>query len=337
MGFFDNRQDPYFVAEIGSNHLNNFGHTVTLIKELARSGANGIKFQLFTSEGLYSRNTPVFPGEKKKPYDIAKGVELPRAWLRELKSVVEKKGADFICSPFSIEDIKVLEKIDVCSYKIASSEINDVILIKNIAATKKPIFLSTGMASLSDIELALDTIYRYGPCEVFLLQCTALYPTSFQEVNLNVMKTLEMTFGCKTGLSDHTLGIHISLAAVALGARIIEKHVTMNSGAEGPDHFFALLPEKFGRMVNWSREIKMALGSSRKFVTRGELPKRRLSQRSIVTKRKILKGEIIKKEDLTTKRPGYGLPPSFLSVVIKHRATRDIMKDEVVKWEDILG
>ena len=336
MGFLDNRQDPYFIAEIGSNHFNNFGHTVTLIKELARNGANGIKFQLFTSEGLYSRNTPVFPGEKEKPYDIAKGVELPRAWLRELKLIVEKNGADFICSPFSLEDIEVLQKIDLCFYKIASSEINDVILIKNIATTKKPIFLSVGMASLTDIELALDTIYQYGPCEVFLLQCTALYPTPLQEVNLNVMQTLEMTFGCKTGLSDHTLGIHISLAAVALGARIIEKHVTMNRDAEGPDHFFALLPEEFGRMVNWSREIKTALGSSRKFVTQGELSKRCLSRRSIVTKRRILKGELIKEEDLTTKRPGYGLPPSFLSVVIEHRATRDIMEDEILKWEDIL-
>lgn len=336
MTFLNRRSDPYFIAEIGSNHLNDFKHTVTLIEELTQNGAAGIKFQLFTAGGLYSRNTPVFPGEKEKPYDIAKGAELPRAWLRELKLIVEKNGADFICSPFSLEDIEELEKIDVCSYKIASSEINDVILIKNIATTKKPIFLSVGMASLTDIELALDTIYQHGPCEVFLLQCTALYPTSLQEVNLNVMKTLEMTFGCKTGLSDHTLGIHISLAAVALGARIIEKHVTMNRDAEGPDHFFALLPEEFGRMVNWSREIKTALGSSRKFVTQGELSKRCLSRRSIVTKRRILKGELIKEEDLTTKRPGYGLPPSFLSVVIEHRATRDIMEDEILKWEDIL-
>ncbi|MBU4184700.1 MAG: N-acetylneuraminate synthase family protein [Proteobacteria bacterium] len=336
MGFLDNRQDPYFIAEIGSNHLNNFEHTVTLIEELSRNGANGIKFQLFTSEGLYSRNTPVFPGEKEMPYDIAKGIELPRAWLRELKSVVEKNGADFICSPFSLEDIEVLKKLDVCSYKIASSEINDVILIKHIAMTKKPIFLSVGMSNLADIELALETIHKYGPCEVFLLQCTSLYPTPPEEVNLNVLKTLEMTFGCKAGLSDHTLGTHIPLAAVAIGARIIEKHVTMNRDAEGPDHFFALLPEEFGNMVTWAREIKMALGSFRKIIADGELAKRDLSRRSIVTKEKILKGELLSQEKLTTKRPGYGIAPTFMSLIVGRSAKRDIPEDEVVRWEDIL-
>ncbi len=336
MGFLDSRNDPYFIAEIGSNHIHDLEHTLKLIEEIANNGADGIKFQLFTAEGLYVFNTPVFPGETERPFDVAKSVELSRAWLPELKSTTEKCGADFICSPFSLEDVDMLEKIDICSYKIASSEINDVVLIKHIAETKKPIFLSTGMAELTDIKLALETICNCGPCEVFLLQCTALYPTPPNEVNLNAMKTMETTFGCKVGLSDHTLGIHIPLAAAALGARVIEKHVTTDRSLKGPDHFFALKPGEFGDMVNQAQEIKAALGTERKIITNGEASKRHLSQRSIVTKRKISKGATFQKEDLTTKRPGYGVPPSYMSQIIGCQARRDISEDEVVKWEDIL-
>lgn len=337
MGFLDSRNDPYFIAEIGSNHSHDLEHTLKLIEEIVNNGADGIKFQLFTAEGLYVFNTPVFPGETERPFDVAKSVELSRTWLLELKSTTEKCGADFTCSPFSLEDVDILEKIDICSYKIASSEINDVILIKHIAETKKPIFLSTGMAKLTDIELALETINKYGPSEVILLQCTSLYPTPHEEVNLNTMKTLETTFGCKTGFSDHTLGFHVSLAAVALGACVIEKHVTMNRELDGPDHFFSLLPEEFDRMVTWARDIKKSLGLRRKVITKGELAKRDLSQRSVVAKRKILKGEVLREEDLTTKRPGYGLAPAFLSIVVGHCATRDIAEDEVVRWEDVLA
>ncbi len=337
VGFLDCRAVPYFIAEVGSNHSNDLNYTLKLVREIAESGANGIKFQLFTADGLYTHNSPIFPGEKEWPYNVAKRVELPRTFLSEIKSAVEECKADFICSPFSLEDIDFLQKLDVCSYKVASSEINDVVLIKHIALTKKPILLSVGMAKISDIELALETINKYGPSEVILLQCTSLYPTPHEDVNLNTMKTLETTFGCKTGFSDHTLGFHISLAAVALGACVIEKHVTMNRELEGPDHFFSLLPEEFARMVTWARDIKKSLGLRRKAITKGELAKRDLSQRSVVTKRKILKGEVLREEDLTTKRPGYGLPPAFLSVVVGHCATRDIAEDEVVRWEDVLA
>ena len=192
------------------------------------------------------------------------------------------------------------------------------------------------MASLADIESALETISKHGPCEVFLLQCTALYPTIPQEVNLRAMETMRNMFGCAVGFSDHTMGIHISLAAVALGAIIIEKHVTKNRDSEGPDHFFALLPGEFGEMVTKAREIKAALGSGKKIITERELAKRHLSQRSIVTKRRILKGEILQEQDLITKRPGYGLPPSLMSIIVGHRVRRDIPEDEVIRWEDLL-
>lgn len=337
VGFLDCRTVPYFIAEVGSNHSNDLNYTLKLVREIAESGANGIKFQLFTADGLYTRNSPIFPGEKERPYNVAKRVELPRTFLSEIKSAVEECKADFICSPFSLEDIDFLQKLDVCSYKVASSEINDVVLVKHIALTKKPILLSVGMAKISDIELALETIHKYGPSEVILLQCTSLYPTPPEEVNLNAMKTIEKAFGCITGFSDHTLGIHISLAAVALGAKVIEKHVTLNRESIGPDHLFALQPEEFAQMVTWARDINKSLGLSRKIITKGELSKRHLSQRSIVTKREILKGEVLCKENLTTKRPGYGLPPAFLSIIIGHCANRDIAEDEVVKWGDILA
>lgn len=336
MSFLDNRRVPYFIAEIGSNHCKDLKHTFTLVEKLWKNGADGIKFQLFEAERLYSRNTPAFPGEKELPYNISKAVELPRIWLKDLKSGVEEYGADFLCSPFSLEDVDVLEEIGVCAYKVASSEINDVVLIKHIATTKKPIFLSVGMAKLLDIELALETINKFGPCEVYLLQCTALYPTPPDEVNLLAMNSMRDTFGCEIGFSDHTLGIHISLAAVALGARVIEKHVTMDRTLEGPDHSFALMPEEFGDMIAKSREIITALGSLRKIITKGELAKRHLSQRSIVTKRRILKGEILQEQDLITKRPGYGLPPSLMSIIVGHRVRRDIPEDEVIRWEDLL-
>ena len=337
MGFLDSRENPYFIAEIGSNHLKDLEHTLALIEKLAKNGADGIKFQLFEAERLYLRNTPAFPGEKEPPYNVSKAVELPRIWLKELKSCVEKYGADFLCSPFSLEDVDILEEIGVCAYKVASSEINDVVLIKHIAMTKKPIFLSAGMANIADIELAVETVHNSGPCEVFLLQCTSLYPTPPDEVNLNAMNTMKNTFGCEIGFSDHTLGIHISLAAVTLGARVIEKHVTTDRNLDGPDHFFSLLPEEFGEMVDRAREIKTALGLSRKVITKGEISKRHLSRRSIVTKRKITKGEILRMEDLTTKRPGYGLPPALMAFIVGHIATRDIPEDEVVRWEDVLA
>jgi N-acetylneuraminate synthase/N,N'-diacetyllegionaminate synthase len=337
MSFLSNRKTPYFIAEIGSNHLKNLQHTLALIEELAKNGADAIKFQLFEAERLYSKNAPAFPGEKELPYNVAKAVELPQTWLKELKPSVEKHGADFLCSPFSLEDVDILEEINVSAYKVASSEINDVVLIRHMAMTKKPMFLSVAMAKLADIELALETIDRFGPCEVCLLQCTALYPTPPDEVNLVAMKTMKDTFGREVGFSDHTLGIHISLAAVALGARVIEKHVTMDRTSEGPDHFFALLPEEFGHLVARSREIIAALGSRRKIIGERELAKRHLSQRSIVTKRRISKGEIFRLEDLTTKRPGYGIPPMFLALIVGHHASRDISEDDVVRWEDVLA
>jgi N-acetylneuraminate synthase/N,N'-diacetyllegionaminate synthase len=335
-GFLDNRNNPYFVAEIGSNHCGDLKHAVGLIKKIAEAGADAVKFQLFSAERLYSRRTPIFPGEKKSPFAVAKSIELPIAWLRKISAVAAENGIDFLCTPFSCADVDSLENIGIKAYKVGSSEINDVILIKHIAMTKKPIFLSTGMASLADIELALETIQTFGPCEVVLLQCTALYPTPYDEVNLLSMNGMKQTFGCEVGFSDHTLGIHIPLAAVALGAKIIEKHVTMDRSLKGPDHFFALLPNEFGDMVSRAREITAAMGSSRKIITKGERDKRHLSQRSIITKRKISRGEIFCAEDLTTKRPGYGLPPALLKNIIGHRASRDIPEDEVLRWEDVL-
>jgi sialic acid synthase SpsE len=337
MNFLTHRNDPYFIAEIGSNHLKDFDHTLELINALSQNGVDAIKFQLFSADRLYCKNTPVFPDEKERPYDIAKKSELPRVWLGDLKKAVEERGVDFICTPFSIEDIDALEELDVYCYKVASSEINDVVLLKHIALTKKPVFLSVGMAKLSDIELAMEILSQYGPCEVVLLQCTALYPTPPDEVDLNAIKNLRDTFGCPTGFSDHSLGTYIVLAAVALGARVIEKHVTMSRDANGPDHSFATLPHEFGEMVAQGRKIKVAMGSKQKAITKGELAKRHLSQRSIVTRTKIGKGEVFTEENLTTKRPGYGLPPMLLTKILGHRAVHDIEEDEVLTWDHILA
>ncbi len=323
----------FIIAEAGSNHNGSLGQAKKLIDVAAEAGADAVKFQTYYADTLYSRHTPVFPGEDKPPYEVVKKCELPRAWQLELARYVRERGLIFLSTPFDYQAVDELDSLGVPAFKWASSEINDLPLLKYAAAKGKPMLISTGMCNLADVQEAVEAVRSTGNNDIILLHCTALYPTPPDQVNLRAMDTLREAFHLPVGFSDHTLGLTASIAAVARGARVIEKHFTLNRQLEGPDHKFALEPEELKDLVKAIREVEACLGSPEKRPTLGEEAKLPLSRRSIIAAVDIPKGRTITSDMLIIKRPGYGIPPKFLDVVVGRQARADIPKDTPIRWD----
>jgi sialic acid synthase SpsE len=328
----------FIIAEAGSNHNRDLNQAKKLIEVAAEAEVNAIKFQTYSAETLYSKKTPTpdyLDGKinQKSIWQMIKDIELPREWQGELADYTRSHGIIFLSTPFDEKAIIELEELNILAYKIASFEIVDLPFIKKIAETKKSIILSTGMASLGDIEDAIQAIREVGDNDIALLHCAINYPPLFEDLNLNAIKTLKLAFQVPVGYSDHTMSINIPSVCVALGASIIEKHFTLNRSLRGPDHKFALEPSELKQMVKNIRETEISLGTPIKFMPKSEKNLFKLARKSIIARKDIPKGKVIEKSDLMIKRPGYGIAPKFLDIIIGRAAKENIYEDDIITWD----
>ncbi len=327
-------QPTYIIAEAGSNHNRSLKTAKKLIDVAKSSGADAVKFQTYSADTLYSKKTPTPKYLRKMTgkslHQIIKDIELPREFQGELSDYCTQEGIQFLSTPFDYAAVEELAALDMPAYKIASFEIVHLPLLKLVASKKKPILLSTGMASLGDIEDAIEAI---GDCPVALLHCVIGYPPPITDINLRVITTLKRAFNVPVGYSDHSMSVSLPAAAVAVGACIIEKHYTLDRKMKGPDHPFALEPNELKAMVKNIREVDDAMGSDKKKLSESEKELYRIGRRSIVAARKIKKGQTINEKDLTIKRPGYGISPKHISLVVGRKAKKDIDEDEIIIWE----
>ena len=316
-------EPTFIIAEVGSNHDRKLDQAKKLIDIASESGVDAVKFQLFKAENLYSKEDPFFA--------VMKANELPQEWVEELAEYANSNGLIFLASPFDEESVDYLNQIDVIAYKWASSETVNLPLLKYAAAKKKPMFISTGMCDLADIQEAIDIVYSTGNEDVLLLHCIALYPTKPNQVNLRMMDTLRDAFHLPVGFSDHTMSIVVPAAAVARGACVIEKHFTLSRKLKGPDHPYALEPDELKQMVKAIRDVDASLGSPiKKMIPEEEKDARR---NSVIAKVNIRRGSKLTKDMVVITRPAYGIKPKYLDIVIGREAKRDVKKDEAITWE----
>jgi pseudaminic acid synthase len=328
----------FVIAEAGANHNRDLGLARELVAVAAEAGADAVKFQTYSAETLYTKKAPSFsylePLTDKSTWQLIKEIELPREWQAELAEEARKRSILFMSTPFDRAAVDELEGLGVPAFKIASFEIVDLELIRYAASRGKPMILSTGMADYEDIQDAVGACRDVGNAEIVLLQCASLYPAPPERMNLRAMETMRRAFGTPVGLSDHTRGIHVAAAAAALGAAVIEKHFTLSRSLRGPDHPFALEPGELRDLVRHVREVEAALGDGRKT---GPAPAERemheKARRSLVAARAIVRGTRIARDMLAVKRPGFGIRPKFLDLVVGRVAGVDIEEDTVITWE----
>jgi len=330
----------FIIAEAGVNHNGRLDLAYQLIDVAKNAGADAVKFQTFKAENVVSKLADKAEYQKKatssdeSQLEMIKKLGLSFDDFVKLKKYCDKKGIMFLSTPFDHQSIDFLYNlIDI--YKIPSGEIINYPYLKHIAAKNKPLIMSTGMANLGEIEEAISIISAVNSeAKISLLHCTTNYPTSYEEVNLKAMQTLAAAFKLPVGYSDHTLGIEVPIAAVALGARIIEKHFTLDKNLPGPDHKASLEPGEIKEMVKAIRNIEMALGDGIKKPNKSEIEIMKVARRSLIATRDIRVGEIIKESDIIIKRPGTGIPPKFKEIVIGMKIINDIRQDEPFEWEN---
>jgi len=330
-------QPCFVIAEIGSNHNHDFVMAKKMIEAAAEAGVDAVKFQTFRAQSHYSKHAPGFSYlNDRNTFELIKSLELDRSWHAPLKEYAESLGLMFMSSPCDAEAIDELDQLGMRAFKVASFDLSDLGLIGHIAKTGRPVILSTGLADWMDIQRAVDRCRSAGNKNIVLLQCTSLYPAPAHLSNLLAVRIMRDAFGVLTGYSDHTVGDHVCLAAVALGACVIEKHFTLDRKLPGPDHSFAMEPEPFKRMMQKLREIEAAMGDGAKNGPRSE--EREMfekGRRSLHAKRRIAKGEIIAPDMIMTKRPGLGIPPHLMDVVIGRAVRSDIEEDQWITWDMI--
>lgn len=321
--------DTFIVAELSANHNGNYDIAVKTIKAMANSGADAVKIQTYKPESLtIDLKTGFFQPFKdglwkgSTLWDLYKKAATPYEWQPKLKKTAEDFGLVFFSSPFDFEGVDFLDSIGVPIYKVASFEITDIPLISHIASKGKPIIMSTGVADIDDIELALKTCYNVGNKDVSLLKCTSNYPAKIKDANLITIPDMIKRFELRVGVSDHTPGSLVPTTAVSLGATIVEKHFILDRSLGGPDAAFSMEPHEFKEMVDSVREVEKALGKVSYEVSENDKSRRR----SIFAVKDIKKNEIFSEENIRSIRPGFGLHPKFLPEIIGQRAKTDIKK-----------
>lgn len=316
----------FIIAEAGSNHDQKRTNALELVDAAAEAGVDAVKFQLYCAEKMYSKFA------SKAILEEIRNTQLPIDFLPDVLDRCKSQKIMFLASPFDYDAVDYLDSIDVPAYKLASGEITDTDLISYAARRKKPMILSTGMCNLADIELAVDSITGQNNSKIALLHCVSAYPTQPTDVNLRIMQTLERVFDYPVGYSDHTLGLSVALAAVALGARILEKHFTLDKKLSTPDHHFALRPKELKSLVNGVREVNQSMGSSVKRMREVERDFAKNGKRSLVAKRGIKKGTAVSRTMLTAKRPGTGIEVKLAPFVVNRIAKVDIERDQILSW-----
>jgi len=326
------------IAEAGVNHNGSIVLAKKLIDAAKSSGADIIKFQSFFAGNL------VIPGTKKANYqqdkvtlsedqfEMLEKLELNFDQQKELKNYCDSKNIEFLSSAFDLDSLKLIKNLNVKRYKIPSGEITNLPYLRFVASQKKPIILSTGMSNIREIGNALDELIVSGVMneEITILHCTTEYPAPLEDVNLNAMTTIRNKFQIKVGYSDHTLGTEVSLAAVALGATIIEKHLTLDRNLNGPDHKASLEPDEFFNLVKGIRKISKSLGSFEKKISNSEKKNISIVRKSIMAKTEIKEGDLFSSNNLCAKRPGTGISPMLWDQVVGKRAKRDFKVNEQI-------
>ena len=327
----------YIIAEAGDNHNGDFNTALKLVDVAKRAGADCVKFQTFVTEEIISKYAEMAEYQKKNTgkeesqFEMVKRLELSFDEFRKIKEYCDRVGIQFLSTPFDLKSVDYLNELGVPFFKIPSGEITNYPYLIKIAHTGKPVVMSTGMCEPDEILAAINVLEKNGSGEITLLHCNTEYPTPLKDVNLYAMRTMKKMFGKKVGYSDHTKGIEVPVAAVALGACVIEKHFTLDKNMPGPDHKASLEPDELGRMVKNIRNIEIALGDGVKRVSESERKNIAIARKSIVARRNIQEGEILTEENLAVKRPGTGINPMQWMEVLGTRAVRDFKEDELIE------
>jgi pseudaminic acid synthase len=326
-----NKKSTFIIAELSANHNNNFDLAVKTIEAIYKSGADAVKVQTYKPESLTIDSDKGFFAPKKDglwkgytPWKLYNEAAMPYEWQPKLKSIAEELGLVFFSSPFDIEGVDFLESIGCPIYKIASFEITDTPLIEYAASKGKPMIISTGVAEITDIQLAIDTCIKAGNDQITLLKCTSQYPATIKEANLLTIPDMKKRFNMEVGVSDHTMGSLVPTVAVSLGAKVIEKHFILNRKLGGPDSSFSMEPNEFKKMVQAVRQVEESLGNITYDVS--EIDKNR--RRSLFVIKDIKSGEYITKENIRSIRPGYGLHPRHLNKIIGTKAKSNLRKGD---------
>lgn len=327
----------YIIAEAGVNHNGSLDIAKKLVDEAKKSGADCIKFQTFIAENIISKNAKQAKyqtkniGKEQSQLEMIKKLELSFEDFKQLNNYCIEKNIDFLSTAFDLESIDFLESLGMNTWKIPSGEITNLPYLIKIAKLKKKVILSTGMSTMKEIEDAVNIFKKYGTTDITILHCTTQYPTLFEDVNLNAMLSIKEKFGYDVGYSDHTKGIEVPIAAVALGATVIEKHFTLDNNMIGPDHKASLQPDELKKMVESIRNIELSLGDGRKVVANSEKENMSIARKSIVAKKSIRKGQLLSEENITVKRPGDGISPMKWFDILGTVAIRDFEEDELIQ------
>ena len=326
----------YIIAEAGDNHNGHFDLAIRLIDVAAAAGADCVKFQTFKTEEVISKYAQkaqyqIESTGNETQFEMVKKLELPFDDFIRLHAYCEKKQIQFLSTPFDIQSISFLQTLDMPLWKIPSGEITNLPYLLSIAKTQKPVIMSTGMCTMEEIQIAVNVLKENGTSKITLLHCNTEYPTPFEDVNLNAMRTLKERFGVEVGYSDHTTGIEVSIAAAALGASVIEKHFTLDKRMEGPDHRASLEPAELVAMVTSIRNIEKAMGDGIKMPSPSERKNINIARKSIVARCAIKRGELFSNDNITAKRPGDGISPMRYFELLGTAAKRDFEEDEMIE------
>lgn len=327
----------YIIAEAGVNHNGSIELAKKLVDAAKDSGANCVKFQTFVSKNLVSKYAEKADYQKmqtsieESQHDMLKRLELSFDEFVSLNAYCISRDIEFMSTAFDFDSIDFLYKLGMGTWKIPSGDITNLPYLMKIAKLKNPVILSTGMSTMDDIRAAVNTLRENGTEDLTVLHCTTEYPTPYKDVNLRAMLTIKDEFGVKVGYSDHTSGIEVPIAAVALGATVIEKHFTLDRNMEGPDHKASLEPGELKAMIDSIRHIELALGDGMKQPVESEIKNMAVARKSIIAKKEIKLGDVFNDDNLTVKRPGNGISPMKWFDVIGKVALRDFEEDELIE------
>ena len=333
-----NKKKTFIIAEAGVNHNGSLKIAKKLILKAKIIGADAIKFQTFKAENLSTKNSPKADYQKKlthkneTQFKMLKRLEFSKRMHHECMEYCKKLKIVFLSSAFDVDSLNVLKKLKLSVFKVPSGELTNYIYLKKLGSFNKKIYLSTGMANLKEINQAIKTLMKFGTKKrnITLLHCNTEYPTPFEDANLMSIITLKKKFNLEVGYSDHTVSIEASLAAVTLGASVIEKHFTLDKKMSGPDHLASLEVNEFKQLIKKIRNIEVSLGNGVKQASKSEKKNLKIVRKSIVAAKKIKKGEKFNYENLTAKRPGTGINPMNITKIIGKVAKRNFMPDEII-------
>ena len=327
----------FIIAEAGVNHNGNLNTAIKMVDAAKEAGVDAIKFQTFKAKELVTETASLAPYQRvgtaaKSQYELLRSLELKQSDFERLFEYCKRKRIIFLSTPFDYPSAHFLFNLNVPAFKLSSGEITNIPFLRKLAKFAKPMILSTGMSTLQEVREAVSSILSSGNKNIALLHCTSLYPCPFRSANLNAIKTLRDRFNFPVGYSDHTIGIEVAIAAVALGARVLEKHFTLDKKMKGPDHRSSISPDELKKMVLSIRNLEESMGNGIKIPSESEIKMKSVIRKSIVLQRDVRKGERLSEISLACKRPGNGIAPKDMCKIVDKIAKKNLKKGTILKW-----